>query len=85
VLIFDGHESHKTVEFLQLYEEFDILPFCFRPHTTHICQPLDGKPFLAYKQNFRKQNNLIAQWGGIPRSKADFLADIVAVQKKTFN
>lgn len=85
VLIFDGHESHKTVEFLQLYEEFDILPFCFRPHTTHICQPLDGKPFLAYKQNFRKQNNLIAQWGGIPGSKADFLADIVAVRKKTFN
>jgi ABC-type uncharacterized transport system fused permease/ATPase subunit len=61
VLIFDGHESYKTVEFLQLCEFHDIIPFCFRPHTTHICQPLDGKPFLAYKQHFRQQNNLIAQ------------------------
>lgn len=85
VLIFDGHESHKTVEFLQLCEDYDIIPFCFRPHTTHICQPLDGKPFLAYKQHFRKQNNFISQWGGMPARKADFLADIVGVRNKTFN
>ena len=85
VLIFDGHETHKTVEFLQLCEDYDIIPFCFRPHTTHICQPLDGKPFLAYKQHFRKQNNSISQWGGIPGRKADFLMDIVHVRNKTFN
>jgi hypothetical protein len=85
VLIFDGHESYKTVEFLQLCEVYDIIPFCFRLHTTHICQPLDGKPFLTYKQHFRKQNNLISQWGGLPASKADFLADIVNVRNKIFN
>ncbi|KAI3222258.1 transcriptional regulator family: Centromere protein B, DNA-binding region [Penicillium roqueforti] len=85
VLIFDGHETHKTVEFLQICEDYNIIPFCFRPHTTHICQPLDGKPFLAYKQHFRKQNNLISQWGGIPAGKADFLKDIVSVRNKTFN
>jgi hypothetical protein len=85
VLIFDGHESHKAVEFLQLCEDYSIIPFCFRPRTTHICQPLDGKPFLAYKQHFRKQNNLISQCGGIPAGKADFLKDIVSVRNKTFN
>jgi hypothetical protein len=85
VLIFDGHKTHKTVEFLQLCEAYDIIPFCFQPHTTYIYQPLDGKPFLAYKQHFRKQNNLISQWGGLPASKADFLKDIVNIQNKTFN
>lgn len=85
VLIFDGHTAHLTVEFLQLCEDYKILPFCFRPHTTHICQPLDGKPFLTYKTHFRSQNNEISQWGGVPAGKSDFLKDIVAVRMKTFN
>jgi hypothetical protein len=85
VLIFDGHTTHKTVEFLQLCETYEILPFCFKPHTTHLCQPLDGKPFLTYKTHFRNKNNLIAQWGGIPGDKANFLRDIVDVRNKTFN
>jgi hypothetical protein len=84
VLIFDGHTAHKTVEFLQLCETYEILPFSFRPHTTHLCQPLDGKPFLTYKTTFRTANNLIAQWTGAPGDKANFLSDIVAVRKKTF-
>jgi hypothetical protein len=61
VLIFNRHTSHKTVEFLQLCEIYEILSFCFRPYTTHICQPLDGKPFLTYKTHFRSANNLITQ------------------------
>ena len=85
MLIFDGHESHKTVEFLHFCEDHDIIPFCFRPHRTHLCQPLDGKPFLTYKEHFRRQNNIIAQWGGLPAGKADFLKDLVAVREKTFN
>ena len=84
ILIFDGHTAHHTVEFLQLCETYEILPFCFRPHTTHLCQPLDGKPFLTYKTHFRSMNNLIAQWSGVPGDKANFLYDIVAVREKTF-
>jgi hypothetical protein len=61
VLIFDSHTAHKTLEFLQHCETYKILPFCFRPHTTHLCQPLDGKPFLTYKTHFRSANSLIAQ------------------------
>jgi hypothetical protein len=85
VLIFDGHESYKTVGFLQLCKVYDIILFCFWPHITRIYQFLNNKSFLTYKQHFRKQNNLISQWSGLPTSKADFLADIVNIRNKTFN
>jgi hypothetical protein len=85
VLIFDGHESHKTIEFLQLCETYNIITFCFRPHMTHICQPLDVKPFLAYKQHFHRQNNLFTQWSGLPARKVDYLKNIVNIRAKTFN
>ncbi|KAI9037743.1 uncharacterized protein KD926_000006 [Aspergillus affinis] len=84
VIIFDGHTSHKTVEFLQLCETYEIIPFCFLSYTTQICQPLDGTPFLAYKQKFKKNNNEIFQWTGKPGDKATFLKDIVAARAETF-
>lgn len=56
-LIFDGHGAHLTLEFLQKCEDNSIIPFAFLPHSTHLCQPLDGKPFLNYKQQFRLTNN----------------------------
>ena len=64
ILIFDGHGSHLTVEFLQKCEDNNIIPFGFLPHTTHLCQPLDGKPFLSYKQQFRSLNNELSFWAG---------------------
>jgi hypothetical protein len=84
VLIFDGHGAHLTLEFLQLCEDNAIIPFAFIPHSTHICQPLDGKPFLNYKQQFRLINNELAFWGGQPYGKSDFLAIIGPIRKKAF-
>jgi hypothetical protein len=65
-LIFDGHGSHLTLEFLQQCADSNIIPFGFLPHSTHLCQLLDGKPFLNYKQQFRLQNNELSFWGGRP-------------------
>lgn len=53
------------------------MPFEFLPHSTHLCQPLDGKPFLSYKQHFRRSNNDLAFWAGELVGKADFLRIIV--------
>jgi hypothetical protein len=72
-LIFNGHGTHLTLEFLQYCEDNMIIPFGFLPHITHLCQPLDGKPFLAYKQQFRLINNELSFWGGRPYGKAEFL------------
>ncbi|KAJ5982202.1 hypothetical protein N7451_012302 [Penicillium sp. IBT 35674x] len=40
LLLFDGHGSHLTWEFLYLCEQWHIIAFVFRPHTTRIIQPL---------------------------------------------
>ena len=84
ILIFDGHGSHLTLEFLQKCEDHDILPFSFLPHSTHLCQPLDGKPFLSYKQHFRSLNNDVSYCAGKPIGKAEFLRIIQPVRLKTF-
>ena len=85
ILIFDGHGAHLTLEFLEKCEDHDILPFGFLAHSTHLCQPLDGKPFLSYKQHFRSLNNEISYWAGEPMGKAEFLRVIGPVRSKAFN
>jgi hypothetical protein len=84
-LIFDGHGSHLTLEFLQKCEDNDIVPFGFLPHSTHLCQPLDGKPFLSYKQHFRSFNNDLSFWAGEPVGKSEFLRIIGPIREKAFN
>jgi hypothetical protein len=56
--------SYLTLEFLETCEEYRIVPFTFMPYSTHLCQPLNGKPFLNYKPQFRLMNNELAFWGG---------------------
>jgi hypothetical protein len=84
-LIFDGHGSHLTLEFIQICEDTNIIPLGFLPHTTHLCQPLDGKPFLSYKQHFRLINNDLFYWGGQPCGKTEFLRIIGPVRREAFN
>ena len=84
ILIFDGHGAYLTLEFLQKCKDHDILPFGFLPHSTHICQPLDDKPFLSYKQHFQSLNNEISHWAGKPMVKVEFLRMIKPVRSKVF-
>lgn len=48
-LTFDGHSAHLPLEFLRKYENHQVIPFGLVPHSTHLCQPLDGKTLLNYK------------------------------------
>jgi hypothetical protein len=73
ILIFNGHGSHLTFDFLQTCEDNGIIAFRFLPHTTHLCQPLDGKPFLSHKQHFRRINNELSYWADEPVGKSEFL------------
>jgi hypothetical protein len=84
LLLMDGHGSHTTHEFLQYCDTHRIIAFCFPPHTTHLLQPLDGKPFQAYKHYYRKNNNSVVQWGGSVTEKRDFLRQIHGVRIQTF-
>lgn len=47
-----------------------------------LCQPLDGKPFMALEQAFKKQNNRLSWPLGHPIGKADFLRIIGPVHEQ---
>jgi hypothetical protein len=76
VLLMDNHSSHLTHDFIEFCWRKRIIPFCFIPHTTHGCQPLDDTPFQVLKHYYKKYNNEEAFWGGDTRSKANFFAGI---------
>ncbi|KAJ9473804.1 hypothetical protein VN97_g13276, partial [Penicillium thymicola] len=80
LLLMDNHGSHRTPEFIAFAAEKGIIPYCFIPHTTHLCQPLDSKPFLALKHCYQSNNNAVVQWGGSVDRKTDFFREIVAVR-----
>lgn len=47
-----------------------------------LCQPLDGKPFMALEQAFKKQNIRLSWLLGHPIGKADFLRIIGPVREQ---
>ncbi|KIM92662.1 hypothetical protein OIDMADRAFT_66409, partial [Oidiodendron maius Zn] len=51
MLIFDGHGSHLTQEFLDFCWQHHIRPFQLPAHTTHLLQPLDVGVFQSLKHN----------------------------------
>lgn len=84
ILLMDNHKSHLTYEFIEFCRDNSIIPYCFIPHTTHICQPLDDVPFQVLKHYFRKNNNTAVQWGGSVKLKSDFFADIHQIRLLAF-
>jgi hypothetical protein len=82
LLLMDNHGSHLTHEFLQFCDHHHIIAYCFIPHTTHICQPLDSRPFQVLKDYYKKNNNTVVQWGGSVSHKTDFFREIDAVRKQ---
>jgi len=79
----DNHGSHLTHEFLQFCDRHHIIAYCFNPHSTHLCQPLDSRPFQVLKDYYKKNNNTVVQWGGSVSSKTDFFREIVAIRKQS--
>ena len=70
---------------MQLCEDNGVILFGFLPYTIHLCQPLDGKPFLSYKQYFCCMNNELSYWAGKLVGKVEFLWVIGPVWEKAFN
>lgn len=84
LLLMDNHGSHATYEFIEFCTQHFIIPIWFLPHTTHICQPLDGPVFQSLKHYFRAANTEITMWGGSAEKKGDFFRMIYDVRKQAF-
>jgi hypothetical protein len=84
MLIFDGHSSHLTQEFLDYYWLHHIRPFQLPPHTTHLLQPLDVGVFQSLKHNFKKQVRREVFQGAREISRVDFFSFFQRFHDKTF-
>jgi hypothetical protein len=49
LLILDGHKSHQSLDFQELYKENNIYTLCMPPHLSHLLQLLDIGCFLLLK------------------------------------
>ncbi|USP74611.1 hypothetical protein yc1106_01885 [Curvularia clavata] len=60
LLILNGHESHNSLAFQELYKENNIYTLCMPPHSSHLLQPLDVGCFSPLKRAYsRKVESLI--------------------------
>lgn len=53
MILWDGHDSHETVDIIDLAIELGIHLFCFPSKTTHKLQPLDVSCFSSLKHYWR--------------------------------
>jgi len=74
MLLFDGHGSHITQEFINYCWENAIRPFRLPAHLTHLLQPLDVSVFKSFKHNFRKEIRREVFNGVSDISKTDFFS-----------
>ena len=84
LLLFDNHETHLTMEFIEFADEKGIVLLTLPPDTAHILQPLDVGVFQPYKHHHSQAVNAAVKDGAIDFNKLDFLACISDVRKKTF-
>lgn len=80
----DNHTTHLTYEFVEFCEYWNIRPFRFPAHSTHLLQPLDGVPFQQYKHIHGRVVNEIARLGGFDFNKNDFFEELRDIRIKTF-
>ena len=74
LLIFDGHGSHETLEFMWECYSNNIYLLFLPPHTSHVLQPLDLSVFSSLKHAYRKRLGALALLNdSTPIRKQNFL------------
>jgi hypothetical protein len=84
LLIIDGHESHKSMEFQEICKEKNIITLCMPPHSSHLLQPLDVGCFAPLKRAYGDQIGRLARNHINYITKLEFLPAFKAAFKKSF-
>lgn len=84
LLIFDGHVSHVTYEFIEFCIDHDIIPFLLPPNATHDLQPMDVGVYGPYQQHYgiAVDDFFIASHGLRPVTKANFYSLLQTAREK---
>ncbi|KAL2885580.1 hypothetical protein HOO65_070042 [Ceratocystis lukuohia] len=83
LLIFDGHESHHSVDFEKHCKDNNIITLCLPHHSSHILQPLDIGCFGPLKKAYGKEIEHLIRCSIPHVSKTDFFAAFHAAHQAT--
>lgn len=84
LLIFDGHNSHFTFEFVHFCNNHRIEIFCLPAHTTHILQPLDVGCFGPLQKYYGKGVETFLRNTGQVINKTNFLPILYEARRKAY-
>ena len=73
LLVMDGHGSHLSPQFDQIYSENNIIPICMPPHSSNKLQPLDVGCFRGLKGAYGSLVKQKTRLGISQIKKLDFL------------
>jgi hypothetical protein len=82
ILLMDNHSSHTSDEFVLLANKYNIKPYPFPPHCTHILQPLDVKCFNPYKHYHDKCIKKALRQGEVAYNLVSFMWDLPEIRQK---
>lgn len=81
MLIFDGFESHLSLNLIEFCLNHKIIPFCLPAHTSHILQPLDVGVFSAVQKYYGQE----VPWLRVPIGKDNFPTLLAQARSKAFS
>ena len=84
MLIYDGHGSHTTLEWINMAREKNIILFCLPPHTTHRLQPLDVGCFGPLQIAWFNRCDEILDETGEKMDMRDVVKEYFAARRKAF-
>jgi hypothetical protein len=85
MLLSDGYFSHLELPFIEFCAEYEIIPFCFPPHLTHLIQPLDVSVFEVFKHKHKISIENNVRHGNLDFSLFDFLEVFQSFHRESFS
>jgi len=87
LLVFDGHGSHITYQFVSYCLSHNILLLCLPSHSTHLLQPLDVGLFSPYQHYYGIEVDNYVRSGKniVGIKKSVFLPFLTAARNQTFS
>jgi hypothetical protein len=85
MLLSDGYFSHLELPFIEFCAEYEIIPFCFPPHLTHLIQPLDVSVFGVFKHQHKISIENNVRHGNLDFSLFDFLEVFQSFHRESFS
>jgi hypothetical protein len=84
LLVYDGHDSHETIEINKLAHENNIILFSLPPHTTHKLQPLDVGVFGPFSRAWIDRCDEIVEDTGQEMPHEEFVKEYMAIRRASF-